>query len=454
MRRISRFSLALVLALAGTTALSLALPVDAAYAQRADKKGKKGKEDEPQLELSPEFRNSFSAAQTAFSANDFVTADTQLKAAAAVAASPDEKYLTGKLTLQIGLKTQDVAMQTAGIEAALASGKATPNETRTYNSFVGEKALVANDFGRARSFLTAAYTAGQTSPVNLFQLAEAHFGEAIASSGGRTINAANTPLAAQGLPYLQRAVEAQLAGDKQYAASWAKRGFQIARATKTDSSAWAGMLLRADSGAEAWNEVVRAMQTDNRSFTSEQSLDAMRLLRMTGGLTSANDYQEYIEAAGAARRPTEVIALITEGKDAGILTDSTSFVRDAMATASNSRGEYLATLPDSVRDSRGKATSTVTLATADALLANKQFAEAEEIAALALTKNVPDQERAMMVQAIAQVSQGKYDPARQTLAAITGPRAPIAQLWALFVDQKSGGGAATTPATPTATPAG
>ena len=41
--------------------------------------------------------------------------------------------------------------------------------------------------------------------------------------------------------------------------------------------------------------------------------DAMRLLRMAGGMTSASDYQEYIEAAGAARRPTEVIALIEEG---------------------------------------------------------------------------------------------------------------------------------------------
>lgn len=441
MRRISRFNMALMLALAGTTAVSLALPVDGAFAQRTEKKGKKGKEEAPQLELSPEFRNSFAAAQTAFGANDLVTAETSLTQAAAIAASADEKYLTGKMMLQIGLKKQDEAMQMKGVETALASGKSSEGEVRTFNSFIGENALVKNDFARARTYLTAAVQAGQNSPVNLFQLAEAHFGEAIAKSGGRSIDATNAPLAAQGLPYLQRAVEAQLAGDKQYAPSWAKRGFQIARATKSDSTTWAQLLLRADSGKGAWNEVVRAVQGDNRNFTSEQSLDAMRLLRMVGGLNSASDYQEYIEAAGAARRPTEVIALIEEGKAAGIITDGNATFKEALTTANTNRGDYIATLPDSVRDSRGKATATVTLATADALLANKQYAEAEELAALALTKNVEDKERAMMVQAIAQVAQGKYAPAKQVLSGVTGVRAPLAKLWALYIDQKSGAAA-------------
>lgn len=440
MRRISRFNMALMLALAGTTTVSLALPVDAAFAQK-EKKGKKGKEEAPQMELSAEFRNAFAAAQTAFGANDFVTAEAKLTEAAAVAASADEKYLTGKMSLQIGLKKNDEAMQMKGIEMALASGKATEAEAKTFNSFVGEKALLKNDFPRARQYLTAAVQAGQANPVNLFQLAEAHFGEAIAKSGGRSIDAANAPIAAQGLPYLQRAVEAQLAGDKQYAPSWAKRGFQIARATKSDSSVWAQLLLRADTGKGAWGEVIRAMQSDNRGFTSEQNLDAMRLLRMVGGLTSANDYQEYIDAAGAARRPTEVLSLIEEGKAAGVITDSNAYFKEAQATATTNRTEYLATLPDSVRDSRGKATATVTLATADALLANKQYVEAEELAGVAITKGATDKERALMVQAIAQVAQGKFEPARQTLAGVTGTRAPLAKLWTLYIDQKAGAGA-------------
>ena len=446
MRRISRFNMALMLALAGTTAVSLALPVDGAFAQRAEKKGKKGKDEAPQMELSAEFRNAFSAAQTAFGASDFVTAEAKLNEAAAVAASADEKYLTGKLTLQIGLKKNDEAMQMKGIEQALASGKSTEAELKTFNSFIGEKALLKNDFARARQYLTAAVEAGQNGPVNLFQLAEAHFGEAIAKSGGRSIDATNAPIAAAGLPYLQRAVEADLAGTKQYSASWAKRGFQIARATKTDSSVFANLLLRADAGKGAWHEVVQAVQADNRNFTSEQNLDAMRLLRMAGGMTSASDYQEYIEAAGAARRPTEVIALIEEGKAAGVITDGNATFKEALTTANTNRGDYIATLPDSVRDSRGKATATVTLATADALLANKQYAEAEELAALALTKNVEDKERAMMVQAIAQVAQGKYDPAKQTLAGVTGVRAPLAKLWTLYIDQKSGAAAPAAPA--------
>jgi hypothetical protein len=436
--------MALALALAATTAVSLAVPVDAALAQ---KKAKKGKDEAPQMELSAEFRKAFGDSQTAFGANDFATAEARLNEAAAVAASADEKYLTGKMMLQIGLKTENEAMQVKGIEQALATGKSTESEARTFNSFLGERALVAKDFGRARTYLAAAEQAGQNNPVNLFQLAEAHFGDAIAKSGGRSIDAANSPLAAQGLPYLQRAVEAQLAsGDGQYAGTWAKRGFQIARATKSDSTAWAQLLLRADNGKSAWNEVVRAVQSDNRNFTTEQSLDAMRLMRMAGGLTSANDYREYIDAAGAARRPTEVLAVIEEGQAAGVVSPSDAYFKEQATLANSSRAEYVDTLPDSVRDSRGNGSATVTLATADALLANKQYAEAEELAALALTKNVADRERAMMVQAIAQVAQGKYDPARQTLTGITGPRAPIARLWTLYADQKSGAAAPAVPA--------
>ncbi|MGQ3230595.1 MAG: hypothetical protein ACT6R2_17100, partial [Blastomonas fulva] len=92
MRRISRFPMALALALAATTAVSLALPVEGALAQ---KKQKKGKEEAPQMELSAPFRKAFGESQTAFGANDFVTADAKLTEAAAVATSADEKYLTG-----------------------------------------------------------------------------------------------------------------------------------------------------------------------------------------------------------------------------------------------------------------------------------------------------------------------------------------------------------------------
>ncbi|WP_373487159.1 hypothetical protein, partial [Blastomonas sp.] len=236
--RTFNFPMTLAMALAVTGVASITLPIDPAQAQRVAKKDKNA-EKAPEMELSNEFRTAFSAAQTAFAANDFVTAEARLNEATAIAVSGDEKNLTGKMMLQIGLKTSNDAMQIKGLELALSSGKTTPEESRTYNSFVGEKALLANDFPKARQYLKQAIDAGQSNPVNLFQLAEAHFGEAIAKSGGRNISPENTAIAAQGLPFLKQAVEGQLAGDRQYAGTWAKRGFQIARATKSDPTAWA-----------------------------------------------------------------------------------------------------------------------------------------------------------------------------------------------------------------------
>jgi len=447
MRRLFPAVSAAALALASAGLIGLIVPADAVHAQDSGKKKKKKDEEAeaPKFELSKEFREAFIAAQKALEAGDTATAQAGLQTISGIAATPDEKYLAGKLTIQVGSKLSDEALQRKGVEQTLESGKATPDETKAFAAFIGERMLLAKDYAGAQQYLTRSVEAGQTQPVTQFQLAEAYFGEAIEKSGGRTIKPEFTPIASKGLGYLKNAVEAQLASGGNDAKSWARRGFQISRAAGgTTMTDWASLYLKADPSADAWNDVVRAVQTQNRNFTSEQNLDAMRLLHKVGGLNSASDYKEYVEAANAARRPTEVMAVIGEGQQKGLISSSDVYFSEQLATAKRISGEYKATLPDSIKDSRGSANASITLATADALLSNSQPAEAEEIAGIALRKGTEDPERAKMIQAMAQIDQGKFDAAQQSLSSVTGVRAPLAKLWQLYLAQKAGAAAPVT----------
>ena len=51
-----------------------------------------------------------------------------------------------------------------------------------------------------------------------------------------------------------------------------------------------------------------------------------------------------------------------------------------------------------------------------------------------------DTQRLLTRVGIAQFDQGKYADAQATFAKVTGPRQPMAQLWALYAAQKAKGG--------------
>lgn len=450
MRKLSHISLAFALATTGLAGVSMLLPTDAAHAQR------KKKEEEPKgptFDLSKEFRAAFAEAQKLLGAGDTAGAQAKLDEAFAIATMTDEKYLSGQLYVQLGVQLKDEAMQKKGLETVLTSGRASPEEVMRFTTFLGEKAFIAKDLPTARTYLKQAIEAGQNNSITYYQLAEAHISEAITKSGGKTVDAANAPMALQGLPYLMKAVEGQIATGGQYGANWAKRGFDITRILGGDVMAWAKLYTKADTTGRAWNDVVRAVQGQNRNFTGEQNLDAMRLLREVGAMSSDADYREYLEAANVARRPAEALAVIKEGQDKGVISASNVFFTEQSNQAKRVLDEYVATLPESVRDSRAGASPNVTLATADALLSSGKPVEAAEIAGIALTKGVEDADRARMVRGIALVEQGKLAEARADMAAVTGIRKPVAALWMLYIDQKTEQASAPPAAEPAPAPA-
>ena len=73
----------------------------------------------------------------------------------------------------------------------------------------------------------------------------------------------------------------------------------------------------------------------------------------------------------------------------------------------------------------------------DLYLALQDFAKAEEMFQLALTKGGVDRDAILTRLGMAQAQQAKYAEAKATFAQVSGARLPVAQLWTAYVDSKA-----------------
>jgi hypothetical protein len=112
-------------------------------------------------------------------------------------------------------------------------------------------------------------------------------------------------------------------------------------------------------------------------------------------------------------------------------------VADAKTIASGRIAADKASLVGLERDARAPtATAATAMAAGDAFLSYDDPAKAAELYTIALTKPGVDTPRILTRLGIAQVDMGKFADAQATFAKVTGPRAPIAQLWAAFAKSK------------------
>jgi hypothetical protein len=140
-------------------------------------------------------------------------------------------------------------------------------------------------------------------------------------------------------------------------------------------------------------------------------------------------------------QPGEAVRIAEQGIATGALKPEDTFVKDVLAQARPRAVADKSSLPGLAKEAAAAPTGKVALAAADTFLSYGDPAKADELYTLALTKGGIDAEkdRVLTRLAIAQIDEAKYTDAKANLAKITGPRAPIAQLWAIYADQKAAG---------------
>ncbi|MEZ5692277.1 MAG: hypothetical protein R3D99_00185 [Altererythrobacter sp.] len=436
-RWLTRSALGIALAM-GVVATGTLTPTPAVAAK---------KNKAPKMSFSKAFVAVAGPAQTAIDgldANDaaaVASAKGLLDQAFAAIEVEDDRFMAGTLAVSLGGKLNDPQMQRKGLKAMLASGKADPASVPRFNSIVGQLAYQAGDYGEAIQYIETAKTAGFADDSSDAILAEAYIANNQATKGLGILKASLAQKAASG----EAAPEA-----------WYRRGLAAAyKAGMVGEASDFGTMLVQGYPTSKNVGLAATIIREAGAFSSQETLDLMRLMGRTNSYNEERDYVEYIEAADPRRLPGEVLQVINAGIASGKLNSSGVFVADAKSQASGRLSADKAGLDSYARDAAKPSANEATVSgAADALLSYGRAAEAEALYTAALTKAGVDRERTLTRLGIAQFDQGKLAAAQQTFAKVTGKRASIAKLWAAYAAAKANTAPVTNPAAAAAETAG
>ncbi len=348
----------------------------------------------------------------------------QLAAATAVATTPDDKYISGQLTIGLGSLALDTVIQRRGLAAMIDSGKVPAADLPRLQFFTGSTAYDQHDYAAARTALTAAVNGGFHDNDADALLADAYISD---------------NQAAQGLTLLQRAIDQRKASGTAAPVSWYRRGLGAAyKAQLLDQASNFSMgLVQAYPTTENWSGAITILREIGH-YPAQETLDLMRLMGRTNSFAEERDYIEYLQAADARRLPGESLKVIEAGLAAGKLRAGDTFVAESRTTANARIAADRASLVALERDARaGSATASTASAAGDAFLSYDQPAKAEALYTIALSKPGVEMAKVLTRLGIAQVDQGNYAGAQATFAKVEGQRKAIAQLWAIYAGQKA-----------------
>lgn len=377
------------------------------------------------FKLSEPVRNAVAAAQKALAANDAATAGTQIATAKAAATTPDEKYVVGSISYDLGRKTNNNAMQLEGIDAMLASGKVDAAQQPNFYLAQGQLAYQAKQYAKADAALSQAVQLG-VSDANAYALLIETKAQA-----GKPVEAVEA---------LQAVVAKQKAAGQAVPAEWYGRGLSIALSAKAkDPATQAKLATAATQLSQSWIEAyptktnwrdTLVIYRDLNRIDADQELDLNRLMRTAGALKGERDYMDYVQAT-YLKFPAEAKAVLEEGQAAGFVNLNAGNAKEIYAIV---KGKIAA---DKASLTKTASTGKSALSTGDAWLGYNDWATAADLYRQAIAKGGVDTNVANLRLGMALARAGQKDAARQAFQQVTGSRAGLAKYWLIYLDKSS-----------------
>lgn len=428
-KQASKLVLAIALA-TGTAMVAGHVVPDEAHAQRKKKKDKKEKESKP--EYSKEFVAAFTSLdeQTKAEGADVAALRPQLDQVMAMAQSGDEKFQSGLLAYNMGVKINDLSLRLLGMETMLASGKTPLAAVPQYNFIAFQTASVLEQPMKARGYLQQAinlnYSTETTRPSDLLvALAQNHF---------------NTDEYVKGLEYLDQAIAAKKAAGEPVEERLYEIAFSVAYREDLQPQVYDYAVARAiEFPSDAnWTNAINVVRVLN-DFEAQPTLDILRLSRMAGVMTDKQEYIIYVETADARRLPQEVKDVIEQGYAIGAVERDDTYIADQLRIATDRIATDREELPVLEADaSAADAGLRTVVAAGNAFLSYGEYAKATKFYEKALGMPGVDTEEVLTRLGIAQVGQEDYAGAKATFGKITGTRMPIARVWSGYASAQAG----------------
>ncbi|QNE31020.1 hypothetical protein F1C10_02980 [Sphingomonas sp. NBWT7] len=425
MKTISRVAVAAAL-MAGVAGVAVSTPAIA--------KEKKAEQKGPALKLSKEVQGAAAAAQAAIAAKDFATAGTQLATAQAGAKTDDDRYIVAALQLQMeATKIQDAraANQTANdaglkapLEALVANPKTPAVDVAKYNYQLGIMAANAKDNAGAINYFQRAQQLGYNDPNLPLQMVKLKMDAGDVAGGSAE---------------LEKAIDAQVAAGQKPSEDLYR--YAIAKTNQKkmgpQTAGWIKKYVVAYPSAKNWRDgLVTYGMTQSSAVTLDkgQKVDMYRLMRATKSLADQYDYETYAQWTYDLGLPYETKAVLEEGKASGKIPASSASANDLMRVANQAIATE-GSLSGVEAKAKAGANGRVAANTGDAYLGMNNYAKAIELYRVALQKGGVDADAVNTRLGIALANSGDKAGAKTAFAAVkTAPRADIASLWTLYLD--------------------
>jgi hypothetical protein len=414
MRFLSHFSMAVALATAGTLAVT-ALPQEAQAA-------KKKKEQESDIKISKEVMPKVAAIQAAMATETPATAKPMVEALLAENLAPDDRFVAGQLAIQLGGTMKDPALQEKGIIASLDSGRTGAEQLPGFNFFAGNFAYGAERWAEAGKFFQTAYDLGYRANNIEPLLAESFF---------------KRNMYVEGLAKWDEILNNGNASPTKAPESWYRlaRDRGLASGDMDLYSTWAAKWASAYPSGDSWGDAVAASRRTSQS-DSVQNLEVLRFMKATGALKTSRDYQEFAEEAQRKNLFGEVVAVLEEGQQKGIVSATSPLVAEVLVPARREVLADRASLPPQPSGVRGSGSSSVMMNFADVWLGYKDFGKAVAFYEAGLSKPGADINRGYMGIGTAQAFAGDLAAAKQAFAKVAGTRSPLASMWQTWIGQQ------------------
>ncbi|MGB5075966.1 MAG: hypothetical protein WBO17_00595 [Sphingorhabdus sp.] len=428
MKFVSKFAIALTCtAIAG-------IPAASAYADEKPAKQKKGQEKAtaaPKRNYSKEFVKAYPiAADLLNKKKDLAAAKAEFPKVVAAIMNDDDRYEAGILAINIGVQAKDVALQDQGIDLLLASATTPANLKSEYTFRKGAIAYDAKNFAGAEKLMTDAYNMGHRANNIEFLISNAQ------SQQNKDADA---------MAWLTKAIDsASAAGavNKTYiirAATLSAKAKNYAGAAN-----WYKQLLKNENNPDYWHDAL-AFFDRSLALNPEESLDLLRLMRVTNGLRFQQEYAGYLDSLSyiGVRYPAEAVSVIEDGFSKGVISRSNVTFNERYNEAKSRLAEDTRTLPGTIAPAKSSPKGMLATLTADSFYSHKDYKTAKELYESALQKapildkDGKDQtDRTRFRLAMTKTMLGEYAGAKADFAMITGAnRKAIAEYWNMHIDQ-------------------
>lgn len=407
--------------LPGATALAallvaVAAPAPLAFAQNGA---------QPSVQVSRDIVQPLNEARAALTAKDWATAKTKLDAATAKAKTPADKGQIDRLRFYLGSQTKDGAAQIAAINALVAGGTLTPEETKQYKSALAAAHAEAGDAVASRNAAKAYIDEYGGTPDQMISMANEFYK---ANDNANTVTYATKAITA---------IKATGKPDESWYRLLASAHSRLGQAAevRTVREQHLSDYPMSQNAEQYWKELIVPAQ-EAPGYGPGVRLDLFRTLQAAGVKLNAQERTSLSDGALKRGLPNEAFTVLESAVAANDAT-LTALDKENFAEAKTQIVSDKAGLAKEAADAQAKGTGADMASIGEAYLSYGDNAKAVELLKAAIAKGIADAgelDAAKLHLGIAQYRAGDKDAARATWAEVKADTAPgiLASNWTLI----------------------